>query len=144
VFPDTKQDPRVETLSRELDLCVAGARVLMQRGYDTLESAAHILNPEGEALCSPSLLPELEDAAARVLRAIERQERIVVHGDYDADGISGAALLTGALRRIGGICEAFVPDRKRDGYGVADRLVEPCRADLLYPNHRSSSSRTRP
>lgn len=123
VFPDTNKDPRVETLCQELNVCSAGARVLLRRGYDTVDAAAHILDPMGEALGSPALIPELEDAAARVLRAVDAGERIVVHGDYDADGISGTALLTGALRKIGGICQPFVPDRKRDGYGVADRLI---------------------
>ncbi|HEX9639789.1 MAG TPA: single-stranded-DNA-specific exonuclease RecJ [Candidatus Krumholzibacteria bacterium] len=115
---------KLELLRSELKLPRAAAQLLMQRGFDDADKAHAILNDAPGDFADPFLIPDLEAAARRVWTAIEREERIVVHGDYDADGISGTALLTGALRRLGARCEPFVPDRKRDGYGVSRRLVE--------------------
>ena len=83
-----------------------------------------VARDERAALHDPSGLPDLDAAVARIGRAIDAGERIVVHGDYDADGICGTALLTRGLRRLGAVVEPFVPDRQRDGYGVAAPLIE--------------------
>ncbi len=62
----------------------------------------------------------MQPAVARVEKALSSGEKILVHGDYDADGMSAAALLTLGLRAIGGRVEAFVPHRMRDGYDLSD------------------------
>lgn len=111
-------------LSAELGLPRAAAEVLLRRGLGDPQTARRFLDAGADDLHDPFLLPELEAAAHRVAAAVRAQERIVVHGDYDADGITGAALLAGGLQRLGGIAEPFVPDRMRDGYGVSSRLIE--------------------
>jgi single-stranded-DNA-specific exonuclease len=81
----------------------------------------------------PSTIPTLDAAAERLARALERGERILVHGDYDADGITGSAVLVLGLRALGGRVEAFLPNRLTHGYGVHADLVEQhaARADLF-------------
>jgi single-stranded-DNA-specific exonuclease len=114
----------VRELGRRLHLSRAAAEILVRRGLGEPAVAERFLAASADEIHDPFLLPDLRDAAARLAAALDRGERIVVHGDYDADGISGAALLTGALQKLGAAAEPFVPDRRIDGYGVAARLVE--------------------
>ncbi|NPA80046.1 MAG: single-stranded-DNA-specific exonuclease RecJ [Thermotogae bacterium] len=72
----------------------------------------------------PFLMAGMAEATERVKRAIERGERILIHGDYDADGITALTLLVYALRWLGADVIPFVPDRFRDGYGLSRRGVE--------------------
>jgi single-stranded-DNA-specific exonuclease len=80
--------------------------------------ARGLLRPLLAALHPPSGLEDLDRAAQRVDEAIRRGETILVHGDYDVDGIAATALLTRWLRRLGGRVEPFVPHRLRDGYDL--------------------------
>ncbi len=74
---------------------------------------------------APTDIPDLDEAAARLVDAIEGGRRILVHGDYDADGISGTAVLTLGLRALGARVTPFVPHRIHDGYGIhPDRVAE--------------------
>ena len=112
------------SLRQRLDLGETEAAILARRGFVDSGTAGAFLDAGWEQIEDPSELADLPEAAREVAEAITRGERIVVHGDYDCDGIGGASLLTGALRRLGAKIEAFVPDRRRDGYGVSPRLVE--------------------
>lgn len=76
-----------------------------------------------DGLHDPGLLLGAPEAARRLARAVADREMVVVHGDYDADGISGSALLTSWIRALGGRADAIVPDRLRDGYDLSDRGV---------------------
>ncbi|MGI9627237.1 MAG: single-stranded-DNA-specific exonuclease RecJ, partial [Longimicrobiales bacterium] len=108
----------VQGLAASLQLPAALCRLLAVRGQDTPEQAKSFLRPLIDELHPPELLTDVDVAGDRIGRAIDRGERILVHGDYDVDGISGAALLEGWIRRLGGKVEAFVPHRLRDGYDL--------------------------
>jgi len=85
------------------------------------DDAPDHLNPPLE----PSRIPTLETAAERLEHAIRARKRILVHGDYDADGISGTAVLLLGLRELGGDVQAYIPNRLEDGYGIhPDRVDE--------------------
>ncbi len=71
----------------------------------------------------PFLMEGMDEAVSRIALALKRGERIVIHGDYDADGITGLALLFYALKWVGGRVVPFVPDRFTDGYGLSRRGV---------------------
>lgn len=100
----------VEPLVRGLSLPPLVASVLWSRGIRTDEA----LKPRLER----TRIPELVTAAERLAEALARGKRILIHGDYDADGISGTAVLTLGLRALGGKVTPFIPNRLRDGYGV--------------------------
>ena len=123
-LPTDAQIQEAATLAAGLDLPLTAAQVLVRRGLSDPDAADAFLRVGEDDLNDPLLLAECGDAARRVLQAIESEEKIVVHGDYDADGICGTALLTRGLRRLGANVQPFVPDRARDGYGVSIRLVE--------------------
>lgn len=112
---------QVAELRRQLHLPRAMCVVLAVRGFGQPAAARSHLRPSLKELPDPALLADAVPACARMLKAVERGETILVHGDYDVDGIAAAALLTRCLRAVGGRVVPFVPHRLRDGYdfGVA-------------------------
>lgn len=105
-------------LSAALGLLPVTARVLAGRGVATAEAAEQFLHPGLDGLHSPFLFNRMADAVDRLLFALRHGQRIVVHGDYDVDGISGTVLLVTVLRHLGGDVEFILPHRTEDGYGL--------------------------
>ena len=73
------------------------AKILISRGYDSVESIKEFLDPSLEHLHDPYLLKDIDLAVKRIREAIDRREHIVVYGDYDADGVTASTLLYQAL-----------------------------------------------
>ena len=117
----------VRRLTGELSLPPALCGILAGRGHGEPEAARRFLRPRLEDLPDPATLIDARRAAERILRAVEGGETILVHGDYDVDGVCAAALLTRWLRRLGGQVEPFVPHRLRDGYDLGDGGLEAAR-----------------
>lgn len=117
----------VERLAGELGLPREVCRLLIARGHDAPDAARRFLRPSFDDLHTVDLLPDARRAADRLLRAVAEGETVLVHGDYDADGLCSAALLESGLRRIGARTHAFVPHRLRDGYDFGEAGLD--RAD---------------
>jgi single-stranded-DNA-specific exonuclease len=118
------------------------ARVLSRRGVELGELDAFFGPPE-LGLHDPALLPDAEVVVARVRLARERREPVLVVGDFDADGLTGLAILVTALRRLGLDTAAHVPSRVEDGHGLSLRAVEVARAEgrtLLFTVDTGTSS----
>lgn len=109
----------VEHLSKELNLPKIIISLLFQRGYKTKEAIENFLNPSLKNLHNPFTLPDLEKAVERVTRAVRKNERILVYGDYDVDGITGTALLVRTLKGLGADVGFYIPIREREGYGLS-------------------------
>ncbi len=107
----------VRSLARSLGVPPVLAAMLWSRGLR--DDAPEHLNPPLEL----TRIPHLDAAAERLERAIRGSQRILVHGDYDADGISGTAVLTLGLRELGARVEPFIPNRLTDGYGIHPERV---------------------
>jgi single-stranded-DNA-specific exonuclease len=118
----------VERTMRTLNVPPLLAATLWSRGFREADDLAQLDPP-----LRPSPIPTLDAAAERLATALERGERILVHGDYDADGITGSAVLLLGLRALGGRVEAFLPNRLTHGYGVHADLVpqHAARAELF-------------
>ncbi|MCL4214301.1 MAG: single-stranded-DNA-specific exonuclease RecJ [Gemmatimonadales bacterium] len=97
---------------------LAVCQLLAARGIVSVEEAKRFLRPALEQVESPEAMADLPRAADRLADAVRRGETVMVHGDYDVDGICSTALMTAALRRLGGVVEPFIPDRMRDGYDL--------------------------
>ena len=106
-------------LARALDAPLAVGHVLVNRGIGTPEAARSYLDPAGEDLHDPFLLRDMDRAVERVEHAIRAGERIMVHGDYDVDGITATFVLYSALLERGASAEYRIPHRTRDGYGLS-------------------------
>lgn len=110
----------VDALAAGLRLPVPFCSVLAARGITDVEDAKRFLRPRLDQLHDPSTLADGVRAAQRIVRAIEVGERILVHGDYDVDGICATALYTRWLRALGAAVVPFTPHRLRDGYDFSD------------------------
>ncbi|MEM9799920.1 MAG: single-stranded-DNA-specific exonuclease RecJ [Planctomycetota bacterium] len=117
----------VTDLVRALRVPEILARLLVNRGHTTHDDVGSILTPSLHALNDPKGLPDLEEAAVRLRRAIDAGETVLVHGDYDVDGVSGTVLLVRFLRHLGGKVEWHIPHRTRDGYSFGDHSVRKAR-----------------
>lgn len=105
-------------LAAELGVSNSTAEVLVQRGFDTPESAHKFLNPSLDDLGDPFLLPDFGAARDEILGAKERGDLIFVHGDYDVDGVTSAAIFDRYLKKIGCNVHTHVPHRINEGYGI--------------------------
>lgn len=102
------------------------ARLLYHRNLRTQEQIDEFLNPDyGTDIHDPFLFQDMAKATDRIFLAMERQERIVVHGDYDADGVSAAVILTSLFRALTyKEFDIFLPHRETDGYGLNKNTVQ--------------------
>lgn len=100
------------------------ARLLSQRGLADPEAAERFLNPSLDQLHDPFLLADMREAVDRIRGAIARRERIVIHGDYDVDGVTSTVILRRAIELLGGDVDHFLPDRLHDGYGLQAATIE--------------------
>lgn len=112
-----------EALRLPAEVCA----VLAARGHTDPEEAKHFLRPLSQHLHDPAELADGPAAAERIAVAVERGETVLVHGDYDVDGICAAALYTRYLRALGAKVIPFVPHRVRDGYDFSDAGLEAAR-----------------
>lgn len=94
------------------------AAILRTRGLNTPEEVNCFLDPDLCGLHDPMLLPDVEIAVARLHRAIESREPMLVYGDYDVDGVTSTAMLMRSLKSLGANVSCRIPERKGEGYGL--------------------------
>ena len=92
-------------------------KLLLQRGITDQETAEQFLLPDLNNLISPSRLSMIDKAATRIHSAIQNKEKILIFGDYDADGVSSTTLLLKALQELNADCDFYIPNRYTEGYG---------------------------
>jgi single-stranded-DNA-specific exonuclease len=109
---------RIAQLQRSAGVPAVVAQLLLCRGVDQPEAVRRFLEPRLSELRDPGELPGCTEAAQRLHRAAADGRKITVYGDYDADGISGAALLVRGLRTLGATVDYYVPHRIDEGYGL--------------------------
>ncbi len=114
----------VAALQAALNLPVELCAFLVARGFADAESADRFLHPRLSHLHPPRLMRGMDRATERIVRAIRARETILIHGDYDVDGITSTALLTRVLRALGATVVPFVPNRLTDGYDLTDAGVQ--------------------
>ena len=129
VFPDpVRLDPVFRAAAHDMGLGTFAAAVLARRGIDDVAKLASFLGPAIAALHDPHLLPDAALLVARVRAAQENSERVMVFGDFDADGLTGLAQLVLALRRLGLDVLPYVPSRLDEGHGLSMASVEKAAA----------------
>src|SRR3954462_5967631 len=123
ILPEAPDPAVVRTLCDELLLPEPICRLLAARGHAPAESAKRYLRPRLDQLLPPEQLLDLGRAVDRLVRAIREGETILVHGDYDVDGMSSTTLLTKAFRALGAKIVPFIPSRLADGYDLTEAGV---------------------
>lgn len=118
----------VAALMRGQNLSRTAAGLLVARGVTDPSAAAAHLTPRLTSLHDPAALPDMKAATARIARAIERGETVLVHGDYDVDGVTGTTLLMRLFARLGARAQWHIPNRFTDGYSFGVHSLERVRA----------------
>lgn len=100
------------------------SEILVGRKYDTPEKITKFTTISLENLSSPLAMFGMADAAERLYQAIKNDQNVLIHGDFDADGITSSALLTLFLREIGARVETFIPNRLEEGHGLSQKFID--------------------
>jgi single-stranded-DNA-specific exonuclease len=111
-------------LARKLGITPITAQLLINRGIHTIEQGRVFLGSELARLHDPMLFKDMGRAVARILKAVEAKEKILIYGDYDTDGITATALLARIFRRLGADAGCYVPNRLAEGYGLHTEVLE--------------------
>ena len=123
----------IDLLTSTLGIEPLTAKLLVKRGYDTVESAKAFLCPKLDDLSDFSRYSGVKEASDRIDSAIKNGEKIVVYGDYDCDGVCASAILSEALKAKGADVEIYIPKRLKEGYGLSVDALERL-AEELYPD----------
>lgn len=111
----------MEVLSVDFNI----ATLLAQRSITTFEEAKKFFRPDFEQLHDPYLMKDMDKAVERVLRAIEKSEKVLVYGDYDVDGTTSVALVYSYLKKyFKKRIEFYIPDRYEEGYGISYKGID--------------------
>jgi single-stranded-DNA-specific exonuclease len=121
-------------LSAKASISPSLAQVLVNRGIKDGEAIKEFLNPDLDYLHDPFLLPDMQTAVDRLKIALERKDKVFIHGDYDADGLTATAILVYALCRLGLETSYHIPNRITEGYGLSITGIQKAKewgADLI-------------
>jgi single-stranded-DNA-specific exonuclease len=124
----TRTNPEfLKYLSKEASISSVLAQVMVNRGFKNVATIKDFLYPSLSNLHDPFLMPDMGKAVERLRSAIDRNETVFVHGDFDADGITSTALLVSSLRNLGVNTCYHIPNRIVEGYGLSNKGVQKAR-----------------
>ncbi|MCM3663877.1 single-stranded-DNA-specific exonuclease RecJ [Mesobacillus subterraneus] len=112
---------KTESLAKDLNISSLTASLLVNRGLDTVEDARYFLFGQKNEFHDPFLLKDMDKTVARINKAVETQEPVLVFGDYDADGVSSTTVMMKALTEIGANADYYIPNRFTEGYGPNEK-----------------------
>lgn len=121
---------RSENIARALNLHPVIAQVMINRGIEDRTHIHNFLNPSLHHLPDPFLLPFMEEAVLRIIRAIDEKEKIVLYGDFDTDGVTSVALLHKFFKEVGIDAGYFIPNRMEHGYGLSLKTLKHLDDDI--------------
>ncbi len=122
--PDSSLQKKIKD---ELGISSVLAQILINRNLTSSQAAKVFLNPHISSFHDANLLPDIEKAKDRILRASKNKAKILLFSDYDADGITSLAILKIAFERLRIAHEHYIPHRLREGYGLSEHALAYCR-----------------
>lgn len=115
---------QIESLCKAINVNWYLSAILLQRGISDFDEAKNFFRPTLSDLHDPFLMKDMDVAIARIQKAIENEEKILIYGDYDVDGTTAVSLVFSYLRKFYRECEVYIPDRYAEGYGVSLAGIE--------------------
>jgi len=112
----------VQTLQNDLQLSAIAAKILAARGCETTADAESLLNMTEASIHDPFLMHGMAEAVARIEQALENGEKILIYGDYDADGVTSTTVMLNVLLDLGADVSFKIPNRFIHGYGPHEAL----------------------
>ncbi len=114
----------IARLAKEIDVPDPIAKVLILRKITDYDTAKAYFRPTLDQLHDPFLMTDMREAVARMMRALQSREHILVFGDYDVDGTNGASMLYLFFKELGASVRYYIPDRIKEGYGVSRASID--------------------
>jgi single-stranded-DNA-specific exonuclease len=115
---------KVNALQQSLKIHSAICKILVQRHIVTFEEAKNFYRPRLSDLHDPWLMKDMDKAVERIITAIEKQEKILVYGDYDVDGTTSVACMYQFLYKLHSNLDFYIPHRYREGYGISKAGID--------------------
>ena len=115
---------KVNHLAQALNVDTFVASLLIQRGIETFDQAKQFFRPSLQDLHNPYLMKDMDKAVARIEKAIENNENILVFGDYDVDGTTAVSLVSSYLKTYYSNVATYIPDRYDEGYGISFKGID--------------------
>ena len=117
-------EEKVEKISKEFKISKLVATILVNKGLEENKQIEKFLNPTRNDFYNPYLMPDMEIAVSRIIKAIENKEKIIIYGDYDVDGITSITVLKKFLLERGAIVSEYIPNRHDEGYGLNREAIK--------------------
>ena len=127
-------EDHVASIKKEFNTSEIIAKVLANRGIESLKSSHNFFNPSNDQLHNPFMMKNMDISVDRISKNIQNQKPILIFGDYDVDGTTGASLLYLCLKDLNAIVEYYIPHREKEGYGLSAGGIDYAQsvgADLL-------------
>ena len=122
---DNKENiTEIKAIAEKLKIKTLTARLLYNRGYKTAEMAESFIRNENISFHDPFLLKDMDKAVDRIMKALENNEKIVIYGDYDVDGVTSVSILYLYLKDKGADVGYYIPSRTGEGYGINPSAIE--------------------
>ena len=120
---DTQTDI-AEKIANEFNISRLVANIIANKGLKDKKEIEIFLNPTRKDFYDPFLMPDMEKAVERIVKAINNKEKITIYGDYDVDGITSVTVLKSFLEERGLNVGVYIPNRLDEGYGLNKNAVE--------------------
>ena len=119
----------VKKISSHFNITEKIAEILVDRGYNTIESANSFLRPSWNDFNDPFLFRDMKKVIDIIRKKIALNEKIVVWGDFDCDGVCSTSTLALELKRLGANINCYIPDRHKEGYGLNKEGIKKLREE---------------
>ena len=119
-----KDEESVKQIQEEFGLSRLLATIIANKGLKTKQEIEVFLNPTRNDFHNPYLMPDMEIAVNRIVKAIEKQEKVIIYGDYDVDGITSITVLKKFLSDRGLEVDSYIPNRLDEGYGLNKNAID--------------------
>ena len=117
-------EQKVEEIAKKYEINKLLATILVNRDKTDKQTIEKFLNPKRNDFYDPYLMPDMEIAVERIIKAIEKNEKILIYGDYDVDGITSVTVLKSFLEERGITISEYIPNRLKEGYGLNKKAIE--------------------
>ncbi len=115
---------KVISLQQSLRIHPTLCTILVHRGIETFEQARNFFRPSLSDLHDPWLMKDMDKAVDRIVKAISREEKILIFGDYDVDGTTAVASVYKFLKKTHSLIDFYIPHRYREGYGISKAGID--------------------
>ena len=122
-FYETNEQ-RINEIVDKFNISEILAKIIVNRGITDDRDIEVFLNPTRNDFHNPFDMPDMEKAVQRILQAVENNEKTIIYGDYDVDGITSITILKKYLKDRGLECDYYIPNRLKEGYGLNTEAIE--------------------